>query len=118
MDRPVKRAPFPVGTRLRYIGTHRSYTYDINPETYERKEVPLCLPGMIVTVDSIMRGHRGTLVHLCDEDGPMYYEDTGEPILDTTSDEVSVYHIDAWQQGTRQGRCIHHESRKEWEVVR
>ena len=45
MDRPPKPAPFAVGTRLRYVGTHESYTYDINPKTREKREVPLQSAG-------------------------------------------------------------------------
>lgn len=120
MDRPPKPAPFAVGTRLRYVGTHESYTYDINPKTREKREVPLQVPGMVVTVAEVRPGRRGTLRPCRDENGPMYYEDTGEPILDDTDDGYSVYFVDAWQNGRKQGRCIHpdRESILEWEVVR
>lgn len=116
MDRKPKPAPFPIGTRLRYIGKHESYTYDIRDG--EKKTIPLCVPGMEVTIDSIMAGHRGTLRHLRDEDGPMYYEDTGEPVLDKTQDDLSVYHVEAYQNGRKQGRCIHCENVSEWEIVK
>ena len=117
MDRPPKKAPFPVGAKLRYIGKTHSWTYDIDPKTKEKKEVPIQVPGMIVTVEEVRPGRRGTLRHLRDENGPMYYEDTGEPILDDTDDGYSVYYVNAWQNGKRQGRCIFTEYKKEWEVL-
>jgi hypothetical protein len=118
MDRKPKPAPFKVGTQLRYIGGTRSWTYDINPTTKEKKEVPIQVPGMIVEVAEIRKGRRGTLVHLRDETGePMYYEDTGEPILDDTDDGYSVYYVEAYQHGKKQGRCIHPENVAEWEIV-
>jgi hypothetical protein len=120
VDREPKPAPFAVGTRLRYIGKHESYTYDIDPKTRAKKEVPLQVPGMIVTVAEVRTGRRGTLRHLSDENGPMYYDDTGEPILDDTDNGYSVYFVEAWQNGRKQGRCIHPDavSVTEWEVVK
>lgn len=117
MDRKPKPAPFKCGTRIRYIGETRSWTYDINPVTKEKKEVPIQVPGMIVMIAEVRPGHQGTLVHMRDADGPMYYEDTGEPILDDTDDGYSVYYVEAYQHGKKQGRIIHRESKKEWEVV-
>ena len=105
MDRPPKAAPFRRGTKLRYKGTHESWTYDIDPKTRERKLVPLCVPGLIVTIAETRPGRRGTLVHLRDADGPMHYDDTGEPILDETQDGYSVYFVEAWQNGRKQGRA-------------
>jgi hypothetical protein len=118
MDRTPKPAPFTVGTKLRYVGTHESYTVDIDPKTRAKREVPLQVPGMIVTIAEVRPGRRGTLRHLSDEDGPMYY-DSGEPILDETADSYSVYFVEAWQSGRKQGRCIHPdtESLAEWEVI-
>jgi hypothetical protein len=51
-----------------------------------------------------------------DHDGPLYYDDD-QPILDTTVDGWSVYHVQAWQGGIQQGRVIDHESKHEWEVI-
>jgi hypothetical protein len=121
MDRAPKPAPFAVGTRLKYVGKHESYTYDINPKTREKREVPLQVPGMIVTVNEVRPGRRGTLRHCREHDGSlMYWDDTGEPILDETDDGYSVYFVEAWQNGSKQGRCIHAdaESVAEWEVVK
>jgi hypothetical protein len=119
MDRLPKPAPFPVGTKLRYVGKYESYTYDIDPKTREKREVPLKVAGLIVTIEEVRPGIRGTLRHMRDEDGPLYYDDTGEPILDETHDGYSVYYVDAWQSGKRQGRCIFPdaESLSEWELV-
>jgi hypothetical protein len=119
MDREPKAAPFAVGTELRYVGTHQSWTYDIDPKTREKKTVPLCLPGLEVTIAEVRPGRRGTLRHCRDEQGPMYWDDTGEPILDETDDGYSVYYVEAWQNGRKQGRCIHpdRESTREWEVI-
>jgi hypothetical protein len=71
---------------------------------------------MVVLIDKVHEGHRGTLVHLVDHDGPLYYDDD-QPILDTTVDGWSVYHVQAWQGGIQQGRVIDHESKHEWEVI-
>ena len=117
MDRKPKPAPFKVGTKLRYVGETRSWTYDIDPVTKAKKEVPIQVPGMLVTVAEVRPGRQGTLRHMRDEDGPMYYEDTGEPILDDTDDGYSVYYVEAWQNGKKQGRCIFRENKKEWEVA-
>lgn len=117
MDRMPKRAPFKPGTRVRYLGTTESYTYDINPETRERKLVPLLVPGLEVIIDHVKTGRQGTLRHLSDSDGPMYYEDSGEPILDTTTDSYSVYKVEAVQNGVQQGRIIWPDTKKDWQVV-
>jgi hypothetical protein len=118
MDRKPKPAPFKVGTKLRFIGTTHSWTYDINPETREKKEVPLQVPGMVVTVAEVRPGRQGTLCHCREYDGAlMYWDDTGEPILDETKDGYNVYYVEAYQSGKKQGRCIDRENKKEWEVV-
>lgn len=118
MDRKPKPAPFKVGQRVRYIGKGESYTYDIDSKTNEMRTVPLQVPGMIVTIDKVVAGRQGTLCHIRDHDGPMYYEDTGEPILDTTHDAYNVYHVEAWQHGIKQGQCIDREYAKEWKKVK
>jgi hypothetical protein len=119
-DREPMPAPFAVGTKLRFIGTTHSYTYDIDPKTRAKREVPLQVPGMVVTVTEVRPGRRGTLRHCREYDGSLMYWDTGEPILDETDDGYSVYYVEAWQNGRKQGRCIHpdRESTLEWEVVR
>ena len=117
MDRQPIAAPFAVGTKVRYCGTTRSFTYDINPKTRERKEVPLCVPGMEVVISEVRPGRRGTLRPLSDENGPMIDEETGEPMLDETVDAYSVYFVEAWQGGKKQGRVIWPDSAHQWEVV-
>lgn len=93
MDREPKDAPFPVGTRLRYVGTRESYS--INRRIVDGKVVeerlPIIHPGYEVTIARVTKGHRGTLRQLSDYDGPMYFEDSGESILDVTEDSCSVY---------------------------
>lgn len=84
MDRQPKAAPFAVGTRLRYTGTDASW------HEIEGERVYIYGPGVEVTVAETRPGRRGTLRQLRDEDGPMEYEDTGEPILDTTRDGYSI----------------------------
>jgi hypothetical protein len=117
MDRLPLRPPFPVGTRLRYTGDRKSWTYDINPETREKREVPILFPGMEVVIEEVKEGYRGTLRHLSDSEGLMYYEDTGDPILDTTHDGYSIYRVDAIQNGRREGRCIMHDCAGDWELI-
>lgn len=117
MDRLPKPAPFKVGTRLRYKGTTETYTYDIRDGWENKKVIPLCVPGMEVVVAEARPGRRGTLIHMRDSDGPMFWDDTGEPILDETSDGYSVYFVEAYQSGKKQGRCIHRDGAKEWEKL-
>lgn len=117
MDRPPKPAPFKVGTRLRYCGKTESYTYDIRNGYENKVVVPLCVPGMEVVIAEVRPGRRGTMIHMRDSDGPMYYDDSGDPILDETKDGYSVYYVEAYQSGKKQGRCIHRESANEWEKV-
>jgi hypothetical protein len=107
MDRAPKPAPFPVGTQLRYVGTHRVHSITASGEL-----VPLMEPGLVVTVAEVKPGRRGTLRALRDEDGPMYYEDTGDPILDETRDGYSVY-----RNAVGSGRIIWPDAVAEWEVV-
>lgn len=102
-DRIPKPAPFPVGTRLRYTGTRISYS--------ERKgvRIPITEPGLEVVVIETRPGRQGTLRQCRDEEGPMYYSDTGEPILDTTRDGYSIYEAPTGM------RCIIDPN--EWETV-
>jgi hypothetical protein len=117
MDRAPLKPPFAVGTKLRYTGQRKTWTYDIDPKTHEKREVPILFPGMEIVIEEVKEGWRGTLRHLSDSEGPMYYEDTGDPILDTTHDGYSIYRVDAIQNGKREGRCIDHDSKHEWEVI-
>lgn len=109
MDRLPKPAPFPIGARVRYKGERRSWTEE------KGQKIPIVEPGLVVTIAEVSPGYRGTLRQLRDESGPMTWEDTGEPILDTTSDGGSVY----LTGGTRPMRCrIDHESAHDWERVK
>lgn len=106
MDREPKDAPFPVGAKIRYLGDRRSWT--VAPDG---TKTPTIFPGIEVVVLRTKPGFRGTLRHLRDEDGLMFYEDTGEPILDKTRDGYSVY------EAGGMGRCIDADAAGEWEIV-
>jgi hypothetical protein len=99
MDRLPLPPPFAVGTRLRYVGTYRSFA-DADGK------VPLQWPGMETTVTRIRPGRRGTLRQLPVEDGDE------APLYDTTRDGYSV-----WEQSNGHGRIISHEGKHEWEVL-
>jgi hypothetical protein len=111
MDRAPLPAPFPIGTRLRYVGAHHSWTID---STGAR--VPICEPGLEVTIDRIMKGRRGTLRPIPEGDGsgPMLDEE-GEPVLDRTSDDCSVYRYRV--DDVPFGRLVRAEHAHEWEVL-
>lgn len=111
MDRAPKKPPFAVGTRLRYLGRDRSWA------EVDGKHISIIEPGMEVVVEEVDAGRRGTLRQLRDADGPMTWEDTGDPILDETRDGYSVYHLRLPEPYGDQGRCILQETAKDWEVV-
>jgi len=99
MDRKPLSPPFPVGTRLRYLGTLQSWA---DPEC----RVKLQWPGMETVVTETKPGRRGTgrLVAVDEYDG--------EEIRDTTRDGYSV-----WTQVNGHGRIIWPENAHEWEVL-
>lgn len=117
MSRQPNPAPFSIGTIVRYCGKTRSFTYDINPKTGERREVPLCIPGMEVTIAEVRPGRVGTLRPLMDENGPMVDEETGEPMRDETTDAYNVYYVEALQTRKLQARIIWPENADQWEIV-
>ena len=98
--------PFPVGTKLLQVGPRLAYT------ERDGERVWLNRPGLEVVVSKVRLGHRGTGRHLEDEDGPMYYEDTGEPIVDQTQDGSSIYLNPVGMRA-----AIHPDVAGEWEVV-
>lgn len=97
MDRLPNPAPFPVGTRVRYIGKARWYA---DAEMTK----PLLVPGMEFTITEGRPGRQGT-GRLIEVD-----EWTGEEIRDTTRDGWSAY-----VQANGHGRIASPES---FEVVR
>lgn len=99
--RPPRPAPFPVGARIRYVGATRSSYLQRD----DVKEIVRVRPG-----------RRGTGRRLHDEDGPMFYDDTGEPILDTTKDAYSVWTYTD-DTGREQGRIVWPEHAGAWERV-
>lgn len=103
--------PFPIGTRVRYLGRHEVSTQiDGGPSTLIKYH------GMVATIARVVAGRRGTGRQLRDEDGPMFYEDDSEPILDTTRDGYSVYVV-LDKNGREHGRAIQHDTKHEWEIV-
>lgn len=112
--------PFPVGTRLRcikgfdaYVAAvdHPRHTVTDHPEDWTR----VSGVGIEVTIDSVVQGRRGTGRQLRDEDGLMFYEDSGEPILDETRDGYSVYHVVSGNghAAKMSGRCIRPDDAEE-----
>lgn len=108
MDRAPKKPPFPVGTKLRYRGTREAYW----GWGKDGGICPIVAPGIEVMIDEARIGYRGTLRQIRDE----VYDDTGEPILDTTRDGYSVYHVTD-PSGHVHGRCIDPGDVGEWELV-
>lgn len=104
MDRMPKRAPYAVGAVLEQVTGHRSWFV-----AKDGTHVPLEAPGMRVTVDQVCTGRRGTLRQLAED------EYTGEPILDTTRDAYSVWHVE--YKGERHGRIIWPDAAKDWRLV-
>ncbi len=68
--------------------------------------------GVSGTIVRVINGRRGTGQQLRDDDGPMFYEDTGEPIRDQTEDGISVISIEGHE------RLVRYENRKNWMVVK
>jgi hypothetical protein len=95
MDRLPKPAPFPVGTRLRYVGTLRTFRDAAGKQ-------PIFGPGMEGVVERVTDGRRGTLRDISDPD----IDD--EPIYDTTRDGYSVVTINNF------GRTIRHDNVTDW----
>lgn len=80
MDRVPLPAPFPVGARVRFIGTDCVWT-ERNGE-----RIPIVEPGMVVEIVRASDGRRGTLAL-------EYIDDDGEEIRDRTLDGCSVYEV-------------------------
>lgn len=71
-------------------------------------------PGIEVTISKEAYGHRGTGRVVGHDD------ETGGPIYDETKDFVSVYRVGPLVHGLPDwtyGRCIGHDSAREWEIV-
>jgi hypothetical protein len=104
-DRAPLPPPYPVGTRLRYVGTRESWM-----TARDGSRVYTSRPGLVVEIVRVRLGTRGTLRPLGGE-----WDDTDEPILDETRDGGSVFDIAC--DGNRHGHLILHEYAHEWEVV-
>jgi hypothetical protein len=109
-----KPPPFPIGARVRYIGTRRIGVGD-NPQSVTW----VLFPGATGSIVRTNPGRRGTGRPLFDEDGPMYWEDDGEPILDDTKDGYSVWVSDHDPRTQNSGRCIDPDplTLEEWELI-
>ena len=77
----------------------------------EGKKVDLIFPGMLVVIDSVRPGWRGTGRPIPGQ----FWDDSGDPILDSTHDGCSVYHPIPGR--TDHGRLISHDDASNWEVV-
>lgn len=97
--------PFPVGTRLRYVGAHTIGEYIGGYPRGERVDVQA--PGLLVEVVSVRPGRRGTgrLVDLHDDE---------EPFVDETSDGWSV--VKPVGELRVHGRCIGPDNRDDYEA--
>lgn len=126
MSNPTRRPlppPFKVGTQLRHdpqTRRGRGYTAAVENARDQREHpedwVQISGPGLEVVVAETKPGRRGTGQQLRDSDGPMFYEDTGEPILDETEDGRSVFYVEA--NGRKHGRIIWAKDKKEWKVIK
>jgi hypothetical protein len=101
-----KPAPFPVGTRVRYLGTH-----DVSSGPTGGEMRRIIYPGIEVTISKCAYGRKGTGRPVCEDD------ETGETLYDETKDFVSVYSVGPDVPGMHYGRCIGREDAHEWEVI-
>lgn len=100
--------PFPVGVRVRYTGTRTQTLCAVERwinGVLSKIEgaVTVLAPGMVVTIDGVKRGRRGT--------GRFEYFDDHEPDVDETIDGWSLYTV----AGNK--RAIYAGAAGEWEVV-
>lgn len=97
--------PFPVGARVRYTGTRRTYVL-----TDSGAEVPTVEPGLTVTIEQAKPGRKGTGRPLPGE------WDGEEPPIDETRDGYSVYRVPV-PGSEPYGRIIWPADAAEWERV-
>lgn len=97
MDRKPTPPPFPVGVRVRYLGTRKVTAGDTG--------AIVLAPGIEVEIVDTHKGRRGTM-HVIDA-GSLH----GEPAFDRTVDGYSVYNSPIGR------RCIWPRDRGEWELV-
>lgn len=98
---PPKAPPFPVGTRVRYLGTREAYF----PLPDGKNDV-IIKNGLVVVITNIRKGRQGTGKILG-------YHDDGDPIYDYTVDGYSVYQTEI----LKHGRIIWPDNADEWEIV-
>jgi len=102
--RAPKPAPFPVGTKVRYVGTRKSGWVGRDGVSH-----PILYPGVVHEIVRVKPGRRGTgLVIATDEDG--------DEIIDRTQDAYSVWTYTD-DSGREQGRVIWPADAHEWEIA-
>lgn len=126
--REPKPPPFPVGTRLRCIAHHGETLAPRVPSPRDSSKHPedwirIAGKGLEVTITDTKLGRRGTGRQLVDSDGPMFYDAAEvEPIIDTTKDGYSVYHVTIPDlvrgKPAKHGRIIYYANRKDWKVIK
>ena len=124
-ERDPLSPPFAVGTRLRCIEGYDALVPCVDrPQHGGRAKHPeewvrVSGIGIEVVIDHVVEGRRGTGRQLRDEDGLMFYEDDGAPMLDTTKDGYSVYYVvrGTGHAAKMSGRCIDPDSAHKWEVI-
>lgn len=99
-DRKPLNPPFVAGAQIRYRGERKQWMVQ------GAMEVATLYPGMEATIEYVRDGYQGTLRQIA-IDG-----ETGEPILDRTTNGRSVYRNPAGHLC-----CIYPEYADEWEVV-
>lgn len=96
--------PFPIGTRVRYVGNRLVTSGLDSADCYV-----LLGPGMEAEIIECVAGSRGTgLVEYVDEDG--------EEIVDATRDGRSIYVVFNGDKYVR--RAIYPENAREWCVLK
>lgn len=125
--RPPRPPPFPIGTKLVCIGDRSNiHTAAVRSPrditTHPEDWVRIGGKGIEVVIDEVKPGRAGTGRQCVDGDGPMFYEDTGEPIIDETKDGYSVYHVTTTDRDTgektRHGRIIWPDDKASWKVIK
>lgn len=111
MDRAPLPPPFPIGTRVRYIGKHEAWTV-----ADDGTKLPFTEPGLVVTIVDTHPGRRGSLRPVLDEDGVPDVDDDGKAVLYRTMDGWSTYQV-AHAGKVYARRAIRAENAHEWEIT-
>jgi hypothetical protein len=106
MDRKPLPPPFPILSRVRYVGTRR-----MSILLPDGGEILLLEPGMEVEITSTHPGRQGTMMPQ-----PGDWDADFQP-YDYTEDGHSIYRLDIAETGERYGRIIWPKDAGEWEKV-